>query len=316
MILTDNVSFDSSANGQIVMAGPMAGGANIAGQVTFGETRINLNAISGGVGAAPIPEITHVGETSAQHLTRVWAGLIATSDGGGSGPSYGLNIALNAPNRVFANGFGLQAELGGALQVGGTTTNVVPSGQIELIRGTLDLIGRRLELTKGIVSLQGDLSPYVEFESSTTTSDGQATFEIAGPISAPKVSVTSDPERPPEEALAMLLFGNRFSELSPFVIAQMAASLASMAGSGGGTKEGIRESTGLDTLDLGTDENGLGKVGAGAYLSDNLYTDVSVNTSGETELNLNLDVTDSLTLRGTVDSTGESSMGVYFERDY
>lgn len=316
MILTDNVSFDSSANGQIVMAGPMADGANIAGQVTFGETRINLNAISGGVGAAPIPEITHVGETSAQHLTREWAGLIAKSETGGSGPSYGLNIALNAPNRVFATGFGLQAELGGALQVGGTTTNVVPSGQIELIRGTLDLIGRRLELTKGIVSLQGDLSPYVEFESSTTTSDGQATFEIAGPISAPKVSVTSDPERPPEEALAMLLFGNRFSELSPFVIAQMAASLASMAGSGGGTKEGIRESTGLDTLDLGTDENGLGKVGAGAYLSDNLYTDVSVNTSGETELNLNLDVTDSLTLRGTVDSTGESSMGVYFERDY
>ncbi|WP_146346033.1 translocation/assembly module TamB domain-containing protein [Phaeobacter marinintestinus] len=316
LILTDNVSFTSSANGQIVMAGPLTGGANIAGQVTFGETNINLNAISGGVGAAPIPPIRHISEPSAAFTTRERAGLVQTDSGGGGGAGFGLDIALLAPNRVFATGFGLQAELGGALQIGGTTTNVAPSGQIELIRGTLDLIGRRLELTKGIVSLQGDLSPYVDFESSTTTSDGQATFQIEGPISAPVVSVTADPERPPEEALAMLLFGNRFSQLSPFVIAQMAASLAAMSGSGGGTKAGIKDATGVDTLDIGTDAGGNGKVGAGAYIADNIYTDVTVNTRGETELNLNLDVTDSLTLRGTVDSTGESGIGVYFERDY
>ncbi len=315
LILTDNLSFDSSANGQIVMAGPLAGGANISGQVTFGETNINLNAISGGVGAAPIPPMQHVGESQPVFLTRERAGLVQTEGGGGSKVDYGLNILLSAPNKVFARGFGLQAELGGAVTIAGSTARVNPSGQIDLIRGTLDIVGRRLNLTKGVVSLQGDLSPYVEFESSTTTSDGQATIEIAGPLNAPKVSVFADPERPPEEALAMLLFGNRFSELSPFVIAQMAASLAAMT-AGGGAKDDARKAAGVDSLDIGTDSSGAGRVGAGTYIADNIYTDFSVNTRGETELNLNLDVTESLTLRGTVDSTGESGLGVFFERDY
>lgn len=316
LVLTDQVSFESSAAGQIRMTGPMAGNANIAGQITFGETQINLNAVSGGVSAAPIPQITHVGDPAAVIATRKAAGLVDTGEDRGGGPVYGLDIDLLAPNKVFANGFGLQAELGGALNIGGTTAEVNPTGQITLVRGTLDVVGRRLKLTKGIVSLQGDLSPYVEFESSASTSDGQATFQIAGPIDSPKVSVFSDPERPPEEALAMLLFGNRFSELSPFVIAQMAASLAAMSGAGSGAKNEARKKSGLDVLDVGTDESGAGRAGAGAYLSDNIYTDLSVNTRGETELNLNLDLTDSLTVRGTVDGRGESGVGVFFERNY
>lgn len=316
LTITDKVSFESSANGRIAMNGPLVGGASISGNVTFGKTDINLNAVSGGVGAAPIPPITHVGETAAQRTTRDQAGLIKKADSDGAGPLYHLDIDLLAPKKVFATGFGLNAELGGAINIAGTSRNVVPSGEIELIRGTLDLIGRRLKLTKGQVTLQGDLSPYVDFQSSTTTSDGQATFELAGPLDAPKVSVYADPERPAEEALAMLLFGNRFSELSPFVIAQMAASLASMAGAGGNAKNDAKNKAGVDMLDIGADESGAGRVGAGAYLGENIYTDFSVNTRGETELNLNLDITDSLTAKGTVEGSGDSKLGIFFERDY
>jgi len=41
-----------------------------------------------------------------------------------------------------------------------------------------------------------------------------------------------------------------------------------------------------------------------------------VNTHGDTELNLNLGVSDDLTLKGTVDNTGSTSVGLFFERDY
>ncbi len=188
-------------------------------------------------------------------------------------------------------------------------------GQIELIRGTLDIIGRRLKLTKGVVSMQGDLTPYVEFESSATTEDGKATIEIAGPVDGPKVSVFAEPERPAEEALAMLVFGSRVADLSPFVIAKMAASLATL-GRSGGTKDKVREAAGVDTLDIGTDASGAGQVGAGTYLSDNVYTDFNVNTRGETELNLNLDVSRSLTVKGSMNNAGETGIGLFYERDY
>jgi len=315
IILTDNISYTSVANGQLIYSGPLTGNANLSGQIVFGDTEINLNTASGSVGAAPIPDIIHRDESSAQMATRARAGLVKSSSGS-SGPVIGLDIILSAPQRVFARGRGIQAELGGQIQVRGTTEQVVPSGQIELIRGNMNLLGRNLKLTKGIVSLQGKLEPYVEFEATTTTSDGSATIQIAGPLGTPKVEVFSDPERPSEEALAMLIFGNRAAEMSPLAIAQMAASLAELSGKGGGTTGKVREGLGVDSLDVGSDDDGNAQVGVGFYVLDNVYTDFSVNTRGDTELNLNLGVSNNITLKGTVDNTGATSMGVFFERDY
>ncbi len=316
LVLTDRLLYETTLNGQIALTGALAGNSALAGQINFGETNINLAAAAGAVGAAPIPTIDHINESRAGFVTRERANLVESEDKAKSNSRMSLDIGLLAPKAVFVRGRGVNAELGGRIQIGGTTTSVVPSGQIELIRGNIDILGRRLALTKGLVTLQGDLTPYIEFESSTSTSDGTATIEIAGPLDSPEVDVFSDPERPTEEALAMLLFGNRFSELSPFVIAQMAASLAQLSGAGGDATKGVREATGLDTVDLGATEGGGGSLGAGAYLSDNLYTDFTVNTEGDTEVNLNLDVTDSFTVRGTVDGRGETGLGIFFERDY
>ncbi len=316
LVLTDQLLYETTLNGQIALTGALAGNSALSGQITFEETNINLAAASGAVGAAPIPDIQHIGETRAGFVTRERAQLVVSEEQSISDSRMALDISLLAPKAVFVRGRGVNAELGGRIFIGGTTTSVVPSGQIELIRGNFDILGRRLALTKGIVTLQGDLTPYIEFESSASTSDGTATIEIAGPLDSPEVDVFSDPERPAEEALAMLLFGNRFSELSPFVIAQMAASLAQLSGAGGDATKGLRESTGVDTVDIGATEGGAGRLGAGAYLSDNLYTDFTVNTEGDTEVNLNLDVTDSFTVRGTVDGRGETGIGLFFARDY
>ena len=56
--------------------------------------------------------------------------------------------------------------------------------------------------------------------------------------------------------------------------------------------------------------------GRGAYLNENVYTDVTVGSDGETELNLNLDLTPSITVKGATSTTGESSVGIFFEKDY
>ncbi|MEM7317421.1 MAG: translocation/assembly module TamB domain-containing protein [Pseudomonadota bacterium] len=317
LILTDNNFYESSANGQIRMSGELAGNSSITGQILIGETNINLAAATGAVGAAPIPDMTHIGESRPVYQTLERARLISKDDtGSGSQSRIALDVNINAPNRIFVRGRGVNAELGGAIDVRGTTSSVQPSGQIGLIRGKMSILGRSLELTKGIVTLQGNLTPYIEFVSTSSTSDGQATIEISGPLDLPEVKVYSDPERPPEEALAMLLFGNSFSQLSPFVIAQMAASLAELSGARGDSTKGLRESTGADNIELGATEGGGGSLGAGAYLGENLYTDFTVNTQGDTEVNLNLDVTDNFTVRGTVDNTGETGIGFFFQRDY
>lgn len=315
IVLTDNLSFDSSANGRLVYSGPLAGNANLSGRIDFGETNINLNTAAGAAGAAPIPPISHRGEPAAVRGTRDRAGLTAEKKSG-SGPAIGLDLTLSAPNRVFARGFGVQAELGGLIVVRGTTQALAPAGEIELIRGHIDLLGRKLTLTDGLIALQGSLLPYIQFATTTSTSEGTATMEIAGPIDAPKVEVYSDPERPSEEAMAMLIFGNRFAELSPFALAQMVASLAKLRGQTAGTEQNARDATGADDIGVGVDDGNKGALGAGGYVLDNVYTDFTVNTAGDTEVNLNLDVSETITLKGTVDNTGSSSIGVFFEKDY
>ena len=41
-----------------------------------------------------------------------------------------------------------------------------------------------------------------------------------------------------------------------------------------------------------------------------------MDADGKSRINLNLDVNDAITARGSVASDGESTLGVFYERDY
>ena len=310
VVLTDNLMYETVLNGALGYSGPLAGNGRLAGHINIGETNINLAAAGGSVTSAPIPPIRHLNEPSASRQTRARAGLIDQAKPG-SGPDIALDIMINAPDRIFARGRGLQAELGGQIHVRGSTANLAPSGQIGLIRGNFNLLGRQLELDEGRVTLQGNLVPYLDFKSTASTSEGSATMEISGLIDAPVIKVYSDPARPSEEALALLLFGDNIQDLSPLALARMAGSLRELSGRGGGTEGALRDETGADEAALSL--NGLG---LGGYVADNVYTDFNVNTQGESELNINLDLTKSVTVTGTVESDGDTGVGLFFKKDY
>ena len=153
VVLTDKLSYDTTLNGQMRLSGPLAAGARLDGVINVGETNLNLNTAGGSISAAPIPPIRLTGANAAQQATRSRAGLANPSadqdQSGANGPAIALNLDINAPRKIFARGRGLNAELGGSIAVRGTTANLAPSGQISLIRGTFDILGRRLNLDEG-----------------------------------------------------------------------------------------------------------------------------------------------------------------------
>ena len=51
-------------------------------------------------------------------------------------------------------------------------------------------------------------------------------------------------------------------------------------------------------------------------LADTAPDFAAVTATGETELNLNLDLNRSITLKGSTATDGDTSIGVFFERDY
>lgn len=309
--------FDTSASGNLSVTGPLAGGPLVTGQISLGDTEIRL-ASAGFGGSSTIGTIHHIGDKPSVKVTRARAGL----DGrpgvvvARSAPIR-LNIDVAATRRIFVRGRGLDAELGGQVQLRGTTADVQPNGEFGLVRGRLDLLGKRFEITEGDVRLQGALVPTLHFVASTTLDDTVASIIISGSASAPTITFESQPQLPEEEVVSRLLFQRSLTSLSPFQAAQLASAVATLTGRGGdGIVERLRKSFGLDDFDVATATDGTLALRAGKYLTGKVYTDVTVDQTGKSVIRLNLDLSRSVTARGHVSTDGTSGIGVYYDRDY
>ena len=308
--------FETTANGRITVEGALTGGARIGGIVDLGTVEARIPNI--GASYAALDGLRHEDLPQNVALTLKFAGLdkVASAQSGPTA-SYPLDLTVRAENRIFVRGRGLDAELGGNLRLRGTTSDIVPVGQFDLIRGRLDLLGRRLDLTEGSVALRGSFDPVVRFVATTRVEDTEITITIEGPASSPELVIGSVPDLPQDEALSFFLFGRSVTELSALQAVQLAAAIRTLSGSGGlGLTDQLRSGLGVSDLDIGTADDGTIEARAGAYLGENLYSDVTVGADGKTEINLNLTVNPNVTVRGRLGSDGTSGIGVYFERDY
>ncbi|MFN0113564.1 MAG: translocation/assembly module TamB domain-containing protein [Paracoccaceae bacterium] len=314
--IRDPELFDTTASGSLRVRGSVAGSLAVAGTLSLGVTEVRLP--STGLGYAGFSgTVGHVNEPGPVKTTRARAGLDGGERAGGQGRPVALDIVVTAANRVFVRGRGLDAEFGGTLRVGGTTARVVPSGGFNLIRGRLDLLGKRFSVDEGQLLLQGAVVPTVRFVATTAADGVTASIVIDGPAAAPRVSFVSSPPLPEEEVVARLLFGRGLGTLSVFQAAQLATAVAALAGKGGeGVVGRLRSSFGVDDLDVTTDETGRFGVKLGKYLTEQVYTTVAIGADGKSAVSLNLDVPPGVTVRGSLASDGLSSVGVVLERDY
>ena len=102
-----------------------------------------------------------------------------------------------------------------------------------------------------------------------------------------------------------------------FQALQLANAVATLAGRGGdGISSKLRQGFGLDNLDVQTTDDGNTQLTAGKYLSEKLYTEVTVDQGGKTRIDLNLDLTDTLTVKGRAGNDGNTGIGLFFEKDY
>jgi len=316
--------FTTVLNGPVSVEGPLAGNGIINGQITLRDTEVRIPSGSLG-GLEAIPDITHVGESAASRRTRARAGLLgdgadtdgSTASGGGSGGLRFGRFLIYTEESIFVRGRGLDAELEGRLFLEGTTSDIRPVGQFDLVRGRLNLLTKRLDLSDGSIRLAGSFEPTIRLVATNQGEEYTIQVVIEGPAAEPSVSFVSQPELPEDEVLAQLFFERDLQSLSVLQAAQLAAAVAELTGRGdGGVVGRLRENFGLDDLDVSQTADGETSVRAGKYLSENVYTDVEVLSSGETNLSINLDVTDHLTAKGKTSSSGDASIGLFFEKDY
>ncbi|WP_224826433.1 translocation/assembly module TamB domain-containing protein [Cognatishimia sp. MH4019] len=317
MKVVDPTLYETTLNGALSINGGLRGGARIAGQIDVGETIVQVPA-SGISTFGALPEITHQNAPRPVMRTLDRAGLLPEDTGEtAGGPAFPLDILVRAPSRIFVRGRGLDAELGGSLRLTGTSADIISTGRFELIRGRLDVLSKRFELDEGAIQLQGRFEPFLRFVAITETATGTASVILDGPAAEPTVRFEATPDAPQDEVLAQVFFGRDASQLSAFQALQLANAVATLAGNGGaGIISNLRQSFDLDDLDVTTDEDGNAAVRAGKYLSDNIYTDVTVGGAGGAAISLNIDLTPNITAKGSVEADSNTSLGIFFERDY
>ena len=306
----------ATVDGALAVTGGLARDPLIAGTITVSRAEITVpDSFSGGGATLDVKHRNApAGVTATLKRARADDGTPTPT----SRPSMArLDVAVNAPNRIFVRGRGLDAELGGSVRLTGPVTDIRPVGGFDLIRGRLGILGQRITFDEGSVTLIGDLDPFLNFVARSGGRDITVFITVSGRASDISVKFSSQPELPEDEVLARLIFNRSINELSAFQIAQLAAAAAELAGGSNTSLLGsLRSATGLDDLDVVTDSEGNAALRAGRYIQDNIYLGVEAGAEGSTRGTINLDITEDLKSRGTVGSSGDSSLGVFYEKDY
>ncbi|MHB1869313.1 MAG: translocation/assembly module TamB domain-containing protein [Steroidobacteraceae bacterium] len=249
-----------------------------------------------------------------------------------------LGLHLQAPESIFVRGRGLNAQLGGALQISGTTAQPRVSGGFTMIRGTFSLAGTHLNFTRGRVGfngagLTGKIDPTLDFVAQTTvvyTVATTVTLRVTGFADAPKISLSSQPPLPQDDLLALLLFGKPASQLTPYELADTGAGLASLSGIGDGGASRynpltwIRHTFGLNTFSVASATPGTGGVGstsagtsvtAGKYISNRVYVAATHTTQGSSQIRVDIVLTPRLKLETRLGNGTASAQGITPQND-
>ncbi len=311
---TDGQTVNTLIDGKLSLTGNLAVDPLMSGTLDLGRTEISIpESFANG---SDLLEVKHV--RPSRKTTRTLARLKRSTPV--TRPTarpaiLKLDIKINAPNQIFVRGRGVDAELGGSVRIRGPVSNVSPTGRFSLRRGRLSILGQRIDLKEGAITLVGDLDPIINVRAETQAGDIEAYIDLKGPVSNPDVVFSSSPELPQDEVLAIILFGRGIGDLSPAQIIRLAAVASQLTGGKNpGLVDGIRKNVGLDDLDIVQDQDGNTAVKAGKYINDNVY--VGVQVGKKTETTINLDITDNITARGAISSEGDTSIGIFLEKDY
>ena len=248
-----------------------------------------------------------------------------------------LDLTVSAPRAVFVRGRGLDAELGGQLRIQGTAADPDISGGFDLRNGTVNLAGTSLTFSSGRVGFNGSgvkkrVDPTLDFTATTSSGGGTATLNVGGYADAPVITLSSTPEMPQDEILSRLLFGVSVTQLTPLQLAQIGAALATMGGVGGGGSfnpiNAVQRKLGLDRLAIagGSTNNGAatgtaGETGnsasieAGRYVTRRIYIGGKQSTTGSTQAQVQIDLTQSLKLQTTLGTGGGTVQGATPQND-
>ena len=325
-LLVSRPDLVASVSSNIKVTGSTVGGLSVAGPITIDRAEIAVGAEQSA--AFPTLEVREINKAGGAATAPAVVRPAPAKPPPRAAPPPGaapvrLALSIRAPQAVFVRGRGLDAEMSGQLEVAGTPAAPTVTGGLTMRRGDFTLLGRRLTFSRGVVTLDNldRIDPRLDFVASTTVQSTTINVEIGGTSRAPLIAVTSVPSLPPDEAMALLLFGKPASGLSAFELAQAAQGLAELTGqaSGTGMLSRLRTGLGLDRLSVGSGSGANSPVSleAGRYVAPGVYVGARQGATGTSSRGVvQVDVLEHVKIEGDVGANSNGRVGVKMEWDY
>ncbi len=308
----------ATATGNLRLAKRAGQAALLSGEITLPETRYEMIR----QGSAEVPELSGVRFKPPRGPKRI-TGEEPVQTQPGLFDQIRLDVSLRAPEQLYVSGMGLESEWSADMRLRGTSIAPRISGDVELVRGTLGFAGRSFELSDGRVDFTGGatIDPVIRLTATEEIEEVVVNVNVSGRAYDPQIAFSSVPGLPQDEIVSRILFGSSIGNLSTIQAVQLAASLNSLRGSGGGLNPlgKLRSATGVDRLRiLGPDDtNGRGTaLAAGQYLTDDIYVEFITDARGFTATQLEVSLTPFLSILSQAGGSGATNVNIRYRKNY
>ncbi|WP_232224300.1 translocation/assembly module TamB domain-containing protein [Candidatus Paracaedibacter symbiosus] len=245
------------------------------------------------------------------------------------------DLKVHIPNKLLIEGHGIKSLWKGDLHVIGPLNNPEVKGELVIIRGRADVIGKQMSIAPdskiSFINQNNDVIPFLNIKVEKTIRDVDVMIWLRGIATDPKIDFISTPVLGQEEVVSLLLFGKPLNSVSSAQALQLATKLAAIKArdKGGNLINKFQDAFGLDEFSVGSndssDENGTEQqdissgysVRVGKQLNDHIYfgVDQGLGVEADTKAIVNIDVTKDTKVNLEAGSKG-ATVGYFWEKRY
>ncbi len=228
-------------------------------------------------------------------------------------------VGLSLGDKVHFSGFNLESRITGKVQIEEHTDRPTKAqGELKLVDGKYNAYGRNLTISQGRLIFDGLLdNPRIDARAVRKVGTITAGIRAVGPLTAPELSVYSEPAMDQGDAFAYLLLGRPLNQASG-AEGQMLQQASTSLGLSGGLflARQIGSRLGLEDVQIEDDANGTdASLVVGKYLSPKLYISYGIGLfAPENLLRLRYQFNHWLTLQ--TESGTQSGADLLYTKEY
>ena len=256
-----------------------------------------------------------------------------------------FDLSIDASQNLEIKGRGLSSQWDGHLHLGGEAEELAVDGSMHCLNGAFALSTKELTINEGSLVVAGNLFKDSRLNLIANISLPSITAQVCakGPLEAPKISIQSNPPKPDNEILSLILFNKEYGDISPLQSLQLANTAMTLQHRSGpfDLLDRVKETFGIDLIDFGSsipsapvaaspssglDDTDTGppadtqndvSLKVGKYISDGVAVTVSKNVTSDTNyLGLEAQVAPEVVAGAEVGDDQEGIVSLKWKKNY